>query len=58
MFLGTQDATHDRLLDFSTALTGTLFFAPPVDLLEDPPAGPDGPGGSDGPSLGIGSLRP
>jgi porphyrinogen peroxidase len=58
MFLGTEDATHDRLLDFSTALTGTLFFAPAVDLLEDPPAGPDDPDGTDGPSLGIGSLRP
>jgi putative iron-dependent peroxidase len=61
MFLGTEDATHDRILDFSTALTGTLFFAPAVDLLEDPPAGPDGPDGpdgADGPSLGIGSLRP
>ena len=26
---------HDRLLDFSTAVTGTLFFVPTVDMLGD-----------------------
>jgi len=40
MFLGTPDATHDRILDFSTAVTGTLFFAPPADFLDDPPPAP------------------
>jgi putative iron-dependent peroxidase len=55
MFLGTADAAHDRVLDFSTALTGTMFFAPPVDLLESAPATTDDD--DDGPSLGIGSLR-
>jgi len=40
MFLGTADATHDRILDFSTAVTGTLFFAPPTDFLDDPPPAP------------------
>jgi hypothetical protein len=43
------------VLDFSTALTGTMFFAPPVDLLESAPATTDDD--DDGPSLGIGSLR-
>ncbi|MBR7839041.1 Dyp-type peroxidase [Actinospica durhamensis] len=38
MFLGTADAPRgDRILDFSTALTGGLFFAPPVEFLDDPP---------------------
>ncbi len=37
MFLGTEEAAHDRVLDFSTAVTGCLFFVPTVDLLEDPP---------------------
>jgi putative iron-dependent peroxidase len=38
MFHGTDDASHDRILDFSTAITGTLFYVPTVDWLEDPPA--------------------
>ncbi|WP_446038234.1 Dyp-type peroxidase [Streptomyces sp. SID1121] len=40
MFLGRPPATHDRILDFSTAVTGTLFFAPTVDFLDDPPPPP------------------
>ena len=38
MFLGNPPSTHDRILDFSTAVTGSLFFVPTVDLLEDPPS--------------------
>ncbi|GAB2821730.1 Dyp-type peroxidase [Actinocorallia aurea] len=34
MFLGDGAAAHDRILDFSTALTGGLFFIPPAGLLE------------------------
>jgi putative iron-dependent peroxidase len=64
MFLGTEDAAYDRILHFSTALTGGLFFVPTVDWLEDPPAG-DGPAAAatsdpadpKAGSLGIGSLR-
>ncbi|WP_369221736.1 Dyp-type peroxidase [Streptomyces sp. R39] len=41
MFLGTPDATHDRILDFSTAITGTLFFVPSDDFLDDLPALPE-----------------
>jgi porphyrinogen peroxidase len=37
MFCGTEDAAHDRILDFSTAITGNLFAVPTVDWLEDPP---------------------
>ena len=69
MFVGRPPGNHDRLLDFSTALTGTLFFVPTIDFLEDP--GSSSPaaeavalaaearadlGREDG-SLGIGSTR-
>ena len=73
MFLGKGAATHDRILDFSTALTGNLYFVPSADFLDDPPvdgdgtgeaeeatAGEDGetpPAGGDDGSLGIGGLR-
>jgi porphyrinogen peroxidase len=40
MFLGDQEASHDRVLDFSTAVTGTLFFVPAADLLDDLPDPP------------------
>lgn len=33
MFLGDPVGNTDRLLDFSTAITGTLFFAPSYDML-------------------------
>ncbi|GLX49086.1 peroxidase [Streptomyces hygroscopicus subsp. hygroscopicus] len=41
MFLGTPSARHDRILDFSTAVTGCLFFTPTADFLEDLPEPPD-----------------
>ena len=69
MFLGTDEAPRgDRILEFSVAVTGGLFFVPPADFLDDPPepgatAGAafdaplvpesDGSGGS----LRIGSLK-
>jgi porphyrinogen peroxidase len=37
MFIGEPPGQHDRVLDFSTAATGTLFFVPTVDFLDDPP---------------------
>jgi porphyrinogen peroxidase len=40
MFLGDQEASHDRILDFSTAVTGTLFFVPAADFLDDLPSPP------------------
>ena len=33
MFIGSPAGNTDRLLDFSTAITGTLFFVPSYDLL-------------------------
>ncbi len=41
MFLGSPPGNYDRLLDFSTATTGTLFFVPTTDFLENPPPAPD-----------------
>jgi putative iron-dependent peroxidase len=34
MFVGRPPGNYDRLLDFSRALTGNLFFVPSLDLLE------------------------
>ncbi len=42
MFLGDPYGTYDRILDFSTAITGSLFYAPTADFLDDLP---DAPGG-------------
>jgi putative iron-dependent peroxidase len=67
MFIGDPPGTTDRILDFSTALTGSLFFVPSIDLLEgladaaeadddQAPAGAQEVASSHG-SLGIGSLR-
>lgn len=33
MFVGDPPGLHDRILDFSTPLTGTTFFAPSASLL-------------------------
>jgi len=63
MFVGNPPGNHDRVLDFSAAVTGGLFFAPPADFLDDlpdPPGGPAEPGGggsAEPGSLGIGSLK-
>jgi putative iron-dependent peroxidase len=38
MFVGNPPGTYDRVLDFSRALTGTLFFIPSSEFLDDPPA--------------------
>ena len=40
MFIGDAPGNHDRILDFSTAVTGTQFFVPTSDFLEDPPPPP------------------
>ena len=58
MFLGDPPGTTDRILDFSTAVTGGMFFTPTVDLLNDPPPLPGDAAEepSDG-SLAIGSLK-
>jgi len=37
MFIGNPPGNYDRVLDFSRAVTGTLFFVPTADFLDDPP---------------------
>ncbi|SCX07893.1 Dyp-type peroxidase [Mycolicibacterium fluoranthenivorans] len=37
MFIGDPPGNTDRILDFSTAVTGCLFFTPTADFLDDPP---------------------
>jgi porphyrinogen peroxidase len=72
MFVGRPPGNYDRLLDFSRAVTGNLFFVPSASFLEDvadepldasvsdaPPAADTSssvPTSQDG-SLGIGSLK-
>ena len=38
MFVGDPPGNYDRILDFSTAVTGSLFFVPSADFLDDLPA--------------------
>jgi porphyrinogen peroxidase len=38
MFVGQPPGNYDRLLDFSRAVTGTLFFVPSATFLEQAPA--------------------
>ncbi|MGH3416079.1 MAG: Dyp-type peroxidase [Actinocrinis sp.] len=40
MFLGRGASSHDRILDFSTAVTGSLFYVPSADFLDAPPDAP------------------
>ena len=40
MFIGNPPGNTDRVLDFSTAVTGTLFFVPTADFLDDLPDPP------------------
>ncbi len=36
MLIGHPVGDHDRILDFSTAVTGSLFYIPTVDFLDVP----------------------
>jgi putative iron-dependent peroxidase len=69
MFIGRPPGNYDRILDFSRAVTGNLFFVPSATFLDEvtpdappttePPAAEPPqpiPSVSDG-SLGIGSLK-
>ena len=40
MFLGDPYGNYDRILDYSTALTGSLYYVPTGDFLDDLPAPP------------------
>lgn len=56
MFLGDGRGAYDRILDFSTAITGCLFHVPTATFLDDLPDPPVGAARTSG-SLGIGSLK-
>ena len=67
MFIGKPPGNYDRILDFSRAVTGNLFFVPTADFLENATVVATGatcsaeapesaPPATDG-SLGIGSLK-
>jgi porphyrinogen peroxidase len=55
MFVGRPPGNYDRILDFSTAVTGCLFFVPSADFLDNLPDQPDA--AAAGTSAGDGSLR-
>jgi putative iron-dependent peroxidase len=58
MFIGNPPGNYDRILDFSTAVTGSLYFAPSADFLDhlpDPPGVSADPSGVPEP-LSTGSL--
>ena len=71
MFVGRPPGNYDRLLDFSRAVTGNLFFAPSATFLENvaedqpaeaapspaPQAEAPMPARANDSSLGIGSLK-
>ncbi|MGH9054327.1 MAG: Dyp-type peroxidase [Acidimicrobiales bacterium] len=66
MFVGAPPGNYDRILDVSTAVTGTLFFVPSLALLESlasipgtstPTDQEHEPSGRTAGDLGIGSLR-
>lgn len=65
MFVGVPPGNYDRILDVSTALTGTLFFVPSLELLESLASGgaPTEPAAQEQPGsrrsaadLGIGGI--
>ena len=39
MFIGSPEGNYDRLLDFSTAKTGSLFFVPTLSFLDNASSG-------------------
>jgi putative iron-dependent peroxidase len=71
MFVGKPPGNYDRLLDFSRAVTGTLFFVPTATFLEDVGPGAASSASTDSESaapseappsapdgtLGVGSLK-
>ncbi|MGW7308199.1 Dyp-type peroxidase [Streptomyces sp. NPDC054835] len=52
MFLGDPPGTTDRILDFSTAVTGCLFHVPSADFLDDLPDPPATTAATAAPAVG------
>ena len=57
MFIGRPPGNYDRILDFSTAVTGSLFFVPSAEFLDDIPEAPGASARTLDGSLRIGSLQ-
>ena len=66
MFVGRPPGNYDRLLDFSTAVTGSLFFVPSATFLDNiggkapdsmETVGPQTSGPVSAPSADVGSLK-
>jgi putative iron-dependent peroxidase len=53
MFVGQPPGNYDRLLDFSRAVTGSLFFVPAATFLEN--ISTDGPAS---PAIGTSPISP
>jgi putative iron-dependent peroxidase len=51
MFIGRPPGNYDRLLDFSRAVTGNLFFVPSATFLENVTAGPIQPTAAESPAV-------
>jgi putative iron-dependent peroxidase len=70
MFIGRPPGNTDRILDFSTAITGGLFFVPSADFLDNLPdsatataasaaaGAPDVPVGPAGPAVTTAPVTP
>jgi putative iron-dependent peroxidase len=52
MFVGRPSGNYDRLLDFSTAVTGSLFFVPSATFLDNVDGNPPDP------MVGVASQTP
>ncbi len=50
MFVGRPPGNYDRILDFSTAVTGSLFFVPSAPFLDDPDTVTASPAAAEQPS--------
>ncbi|MEZ0052057.1 putative iron-dependent peroxidase [Mycobacterium sp. MAA66] len=59
MFIGDPPGNTDRILDFSTPVTGVMFFTPTTDFLDAPPSLPAAPAATPEhhSHLSIGSLK-
>ena len=56
MFIGRPPGNYDRLLDFSRAVTGNLFFVPSATFLENVTEDPTPPAVAESPALRLSNL--
>ncbi len=58
MFIGRPAGNYDRILDFSTAVTGSLFFIPTATFLDNVSADQPAPAPSSGTEKGATASKP